>query len=170
MFTPVSNTKSSLSGGGGRIVTVVDLGTSGVRMTQTFTHNTGDRFVSKRWVITNRGSTTYTGVRMYHGGDTYFGGEDSAFGFYDPVKRMVYIRNADFARWGIMGFYASPSTPASHYYEGQYSTGNSYATSRANLPNTVDPSYLDAGYYLQWDRGDSGSRGELDDRRLRDMV
>ena len=34
----------------------------------------------------------------------------------------------------------------------QYSTGNGYASSRANLPNTVNPSYLDAGYYLQWDR------------------
>jgi len=152
VFTPVSNTKSSLSGGGGRVVTVVDLGTSGVRMTQTFTHYTGDRFVSKRWVITNRGSRTYTGVRMYHGGDTYFGGDDRSSGFYDPVKKMVYIRNADFARWGIMGFYASPSTPAHHYYEGQYSTGNSYASSRADLPDTVDPTYLDAGYYLQWDR------------------
>lgn len=151
-MTPISNTKTALAGGGGKIVTVVALGTSGVRMTQTFTHNAGERFVSKRWVITNTGSTTYTGARFYHGGDTYFGGSDSAYGFYDPSKHMVYIRNNDFTNWGIMGSYASPSTPASHYYEGQYNTGNGYASGRQNLPDTVNPSYLDAGYYLQWDR------------------
>ena len=77
-------------------------------------------------MITNSGSTTYTGVRFYHGGDTFFGGDDLSFGFYDPVKRMVYIRNNDFASWGIMGFYASPSTPASRYFEG--STARDTAT------------------------------------------
>jgi hypothetical protein len=151
-MTPVSNTKTALAGGGGKIVTVVMLGSSGVRLTQTFTHNAGDRFVSKRWVLTNTGSTPYTNVRLYHGGDTYFGGVDSAYGFYDAAKKMVYIRNNDFTNWGIMGFYASPSTPSTRYYEGQYSVGNSYARNRTARPNTVDPSYLDAGYYLQWDR------------------
>ncbi len=152
-MTPVSNTKTSLAGGGGKIVTVVDLGTSGVRMTQTFTHNTGDRFVTKRWVLTNRGTKTYTGARFYHGGDCYFGGDDDSWGFYDAAKKMVYVRNVDYLNWGLMGFFASPSTPASHYFEGQYDDGNDYAEDRVNLPDTViSTSYEDAGYYLQWDR------------------
>jgi hypothetical protein len=148
---PVSNELVDIPGGH-RIVTVVDLGTSGVRFTQTFTLMDGDRFITKDWQFVNRGATTYGTVRLYHGGDSFFGGSDSARGYFDATKSMVYVRNNDYTNWGIMGFYANPGSPASRYVEGQYNVGNGYASSGGNLPNTVDPSYVDAGYYLQWDR------------------
>ncbi len=150
-LSAVSNVTNVVPGGI-EIVTVVNLGASGVQMTQRFTHLTGDRFVSKEWIITNNGATSFSGARFYHGGDSYFGGVDSAYGFYDPSKSMVYVRNNDYTNWGIMGFYANPATPADRYYEGYYYTGRNYAGARTDLPNTVDASFRDAGYYLEWDR------------------
>ncbi len=150
-FTPVSNVTNAVPGGT-EIVTVVALGTTGVQLTQRFTHLTGDRFVTKEWVLTNNGSTTFSNVRLYHGGDTYFGNNDLAYGFYDPSKSMVYVRNLDYANWGIMGFYANPATPADRYFQGNYYTCWQHLCNRADLPNTVDANYQDAGYALEWDR------------------
>lgn len=159
-FVPVSNTTETVPGGTA-IVNVVDLGTSGVRLTQRFTHLTGDRFVTKQWTITNNGSTTFTGVRHYHGGDTYFGGEDHAFGFWDASKGMVYVRNMTFADWGLMGFYADPATPSSRYVEAEYHAADAGPEAGADLSDTVENSdFVDAGYYLQWDRGGSLAPGE----------
>ena len=107
-FTAVSNT-TVVSGTSTEIVTVVNAGSSGVRVTQRIRHVAGDRFVTKEWSIENTGSTSYQAARFYHGGDTMFGGDDSASGFYDASKSMVYIRNNAFADWGIMGFYANPA-------------------------------------------------------------
>ena len=126
-FTPVSNTVVAVPGGQA-IVTVVDLGATGLRLTQTFTYVNGQRNITKEWTLTNTGSTTYSDLRLFHGGDSYFGGVDSAYSFYDAANSMVYLRNNDYTNWGLMGFYANPATPAAHYYGGQYNTGTSYAT------------------------------------------
>jgi hypothetical protein len=147
---PVSNTVQPVPGGSS-IVTVVDLGATGLRLTQTFTYINGTRYVTKDWTIENHGGVTRTDLRFFHGGDTYFGDDDAAYGFYDAANSMVYIRNQDTDNWGIMGFYANPLTPAGRYFEGHYSTGNSQA-SGGQLSNTVDANYVDAGYYLQWNR------------------
>lgn len=150
-FTPVSNTVETLDGGK-RIVTVYDAGETGVRVTQTFTIMDGDRYVTKDWKVENVGNATFESVRLYHGGDTYFGGEDSASSYYDSTKSMIYVRNNEFTDWGIMGFYANPATPATHYFGGHYSTGNGFAQNNQDLPDTADEDYRDAGYYLQWDK------------------
>jgi putative cell wall-binding protein len=150
-FTPVSNEVEVLDGGE-RIVTVYDAGDAGVRVTQTFTIMDGDRYVTKDWRIEHLGGEIIQNVRLYHGGDTYFGGEDSASSYYDPTKSMIYVRNNEFTDWGIMGFYANPATPADHYFGGHYSTGNGFAQGNQDLPDTADEAYTDAGYYLQWNK------------------
>ncbi len=152
VMNPVSNTTNNLGSGVTEIVTVTSLGSSGVRLTQRFTHKMGERFITKKWTLTNDGSTSFSAARLYHGGDAYFGGQDLATGFYDETKSMIYIRNTLYADWGIMGFYANPATPASRYFEGYFYQGSRLAGSRADLPSTVNPNYVDAGYFLQWDR------------------
>jgi uncharacterized repeat protein (TIGR02543 family) len=134
------------------ITTVVDLGSSGVQVTQIFTYIDGNRYVTKEWRIHNGGATTYPDVRFFHGGDTMFGGVDSAYGFYDAINSMVYVRNNDYTNWGLMGFYANPATPATGYFEGNYWDGNTLAGQDAALSNSVVSSFIDAGYYLQWNR------------------
>lgn len=151
LVTPVSNTLTATAAGAD-IVTVVNLGATGLRLTQTLSYANGTRFVSKRWELANTSGTARANIRVYHGGDTYFGGIDSAQAFYDPAKSMVYVRNTDYTNWGLMGFYANPATPASAYFAGNYYTGYRYAQLGNPLPDQVDPNYTDAGYYLQWDR------------------
>lgn len=150
-FTPVSNT-TNLVAGGGNVVSVADLGSTGLRWTQTISHVTGTRYVLKRWVLQNTHATkTYTNLKFFHGGDTYFGGEDTAYGFYDAGSGAVYLRNSSFATWGVMRYFGTPSTPANRYYEGNYSSVWSNIDG-GTLPNTVDASFHDAGYALQWNR------------------
>ncbi len=69
------------------ITTVNALGSTGVQFTQRLSYVNGDRSFRKTWTIANGGSTTFNDLRFFHGGGTYFGGSDSARGWYDPVRR-----------------------------------------------------------------------------------
>lgn len=152
--TPVTNTTAGIGTSANPYVvtTIVDLGASGVRMTQRFSYVDGDRVLRKSWSFQNTGATTYTDVRFFHGGDTYFGGDDSARSWYDADNTMVYVNNNNFTNSGIMGFFANSATPAAAYFGGDYSTGNNHAETDAQLPSTTNSNYVDAGYYLQWNR------------------
>lgn len=151
---PVSNT---LTGSGSVadpyvITTVLELGTSGVQLTQRFSYVNGDRSLKKSWSLSNNGGSSFSDVRFFHGGDTFFGGADSARSWYDPANTMIYVNNVEFSNTGFMGFYANPATPASHYYGGNYNAGNASAGAGGPLPDTADSEFVDAGYYLQWNR------------------
>src|SRR5690606_10124567 len=93
-------------------------------------------------------------LSFYHGGDTYFGGDDSARSWYDDDLRMVYVNNETFSNSGYMAFYANPLTPHSHYHAGSYWAGRMTVMMNGDLSDTADSSFMDAGYYLQWDRGE----------------
>ncbi|HOJ31715.1 MAG TPA: hypothetical protein PLP13_06780 [bacterium] len=150
-FTPVSNTKPNEW----TIITIFDVGNTGVRIKQTISYTNGNSYFMKKWEITNESgtkvATTYTDCRFLHGGDTYFAGDDGSQGHWDENLGMVYLTNPDPSITGIMGFYGSLTTPADHYYEDYYSdVGETMLTGQ--LPDTVNPNYVDAGYALQWNR------------------
>lgn len=149
-FTPVSNTLSS-GGGTFTITTVVAVPGMDLQLTQQITHTDGNRRIGKRWSIENTGDLARTDLRLIHFMDTFFGGDDSAKSFYDSANSMVYLRNNNYANWGIMGFNANPATPAASYFGGHYSTGLQQARA-GQLDGTVNPNYVDAGYGLQWNR------------------
>jgi hypothetical protein len=131
------------------IVTVLDDNTSNIRITQTISYTQGSKYYTVNWSLVNNSGNTYTDCRLIHGGDTYFGGFDSSEGHYDASLGMVYLTNPDPNVDGLMGFYGHPSTPADHYFEGYY--GSNYAHMQAGmLPDSVNGSFLDAGYSLQW--------------------
>ena len=130
---------------------MVALGSSGVQLTQRFRYVNGDRNFTKIWTLENTGETSHGDLRFFHGGDTYFGGDDSARSWYDDELRMVYVNNSGFSNSGYMAFYANPLTPLSHYFSGNYSTGRSQVIAGA-LSDTFNSDFLDAGYYLQWNR------------------
>ncbi len=150
---PVSNTRtgSGTAADPYIITTVVALGTSDVTLTQRFRYVDGDRNFGKSWTFANTGTTTHEDLRFFHGGDTYFGGDDSARSWYDDALRMVYVNNSSFSDSGYMAFYANPLTPISHYFAGSYSTGRNQVNAGA-LDDTYNSAFLDAGYYLQWNR------------------
>jgi len=146
-FTPVSHEMPDPW----TIRTVFAAGDTGVVVTQTVSYHNGDAYYTLRWDITNNGATTWTDVRFKHGGDTYFAGDDSSQGHWDPVLRMVYLTNPNPEITGIMGLYGGPQSPADHYMEDVYSTvwAAAYA---GDLPDTVREDYHDAGYALEWTR------------------
>jgi len=145
-FTPVSNSKPD----SWTIVTIYDAGTTGIRITQTISYLDGAKYYNMNWSIANTGSTTYTDLMWMHGGDTYFGGMDSANGNYDAGLDMVYLTNSGVT--GIMGLLGTPASPIDHYYEANYSLVRSALSSGSSLPDTVNASYVDAGYAVEWDR------------------
>ncbi len=145
-FTAVSNSKPDAW----TIETVYDAGSTGVRITQRIEYVNGAKYYNMHWSVENTGSSTYTDLRFMHGGDTYFGGIDSSNGHYNSTVDMVYLTNAGVT--GIMGLLGTPTSPIDHYYEDHYSSVRSAMNSGNHLPNTVNPSYVDAGYAVEWDR------------------
>ena len=146
----VSNTLTT-TGNVSTIETVVNLGVE-AQLKQTFEYISGSRYFKKIWELTNTSGAAIDNVVFYHGGDTFFGGVDSATSHYDPDRSMIYITNASYSDVGYMAFYADSSSPATHYYSGFYNDGNNFPKNKADLPDTIDGSFVDAGYYLQWDK------------------
>jgi len=145
-FTPVSNVLNDP----GTITTSVTYGDA-LLIEQRITYTAGAQQFTHRWTVTNQGQTTYTNVALRYGGDTYFYNSDSASGFYDPNTGMVYCTNPGVA--GLMGLQPGLDSPASFYYENGYSAVNSALASAPDLPNTVNPAFIDNGMALQWNRG-----------------
>ncbi len=158
LFTPMTHVQPDDSS----IVTTMDAGSTGLRVTLTISCNDGDAFYRKVWEISNTGNTTYQNLKFLHGGDTYFAGYDFSEGHWDPTLKMVYLTNQTMSVTGIMGFYGGSASPADGYYEDVYWAVWA-AMSNASLPNrifTVDPAYPnpyhDAAYALQWNKAALG--------------
>ena len=102
-----------------RVVTVVRLGTTGLRITQTDTYVTGKQFYRTRITISNTSNGARSGV-LYHAGDCYLQNTDSGYGFYDTTGGGIYCsENANNTPAGrILGFV--PQSPDSHYEERTY--------------------------------------------------
>lgn len=136
---------------GNTITTIWSLGDGALSLKQQVSYTPGAGYYEKKWSLTNTSDSTYSDLKLIHGGDTYFGGDDSAMSYYSPETKMVYVRNSDMTKFGLMGFTGSSETPADRYFSGNYSTGNNQAIS-GNLSNTFNSTYQDAGYQLQWNK------------------
>ncbi|MFW6067455.1 MAG: hypothetical protein ACOC97_03895 [Myxococcota bacterium] len=148
-FTASSHTASS-EGSVHTIRTVVDLG-GDAQLARIITYTDGAYSYRIRFELTNTSGIAHDDVRLMHGGDTYFGGDDSARSWWNPELNMVYVNNSQFLTSGTMGFRGAPATPADRYYGGHYGTGNQEAAA-GWLSNSTNSNYVDAGYYLQWNR------------------
>lgn len=144
-FTAVSNTKPNAW----QIDTVMNAGASGVSVTQRVDHTNGQSYYKMTWTITNNSGTTYTNCKFFHGGDSYFGGYDAAQSYWNDSLGMIYLRNPGVS--GLMGFYGGVGSRADRYFGGYFYLGNQLAVG-GNLTNEANPNYVDAGYYLQWNR------------------
>ncbi|MFA9422065.1 MAG: S-layer homology domain-containing protein [Sedimentibacter sp.] len=139
------------------VVTVWNLEGSSLSFTQTIRYSAGEEYFEKEWKIENLTDDesltdkTYSSLKFFHGGDTYFGGYDSAMSYWNSLMNMVYVKNSDMSNFGLMGFSGNNNSPADKYFGGDYYTGFNYAIG-GDLPNTADSSYVDAGYQLQWNR------------------
>ncbi len=150
-FSAGASHTQTVNGSTTTIETFLVLGAD-AQLKQIVTYTEGDYFYKIRWELTNNSGGAFSDIRLFHGGDAYFGGVDSARSWWDSVQGKIYVNNNDFTNAGIMGFFGSQATPASHYFGGNYSTGNSQANQIARLSDTADSNFVDAGYQLEWDK------------------
>lgn len=136
---------------GNTITTTWQADGGNLTLKQEITYQPGQAYYQKKWTVTNSGSEGYSDIRLIHGGDTYFGGDDDSRSYWNSQTRMVYVRNQDMTHYGLLGFYGSNETPADHYFSGMYNEGDTEANS-GSLSDTADGDYEDAGYQLQWDK------------------
>jgi hypothetical protein len=136
---------------------------SHAKLVQIVSYHDGDYYYKMRWELTNTSGSTFNDLRFIHGGDTYFGGSDSARSWWNSSQNMLYVNNNNFSNSGIMGFYGSQATPADHYFGGNYSTGRNYAYLTGRLPDTADSNFVDAGWTSNGiaDNADSCQTGAL---------
>lgn len=147
-FTPVSQT---LAGTGTAadpftIVTVVDAGTSGLRLVQTDSYVVGQpQWRTDVEVVNTTGAPQ--DVRLYRAADCYLGGSDSGFGQLGPQAGAVACRSelGRLLQW-------VPITPGSNYYEGFYGDVWDFVSDKLPFPDTCECAIdQDNGAGLSWD-------------------
>ena len=154
-YTPVSNSSTDVAGLGtaGTITTAVTT-SDGIAITQVVRYVNGQDLYQHTWTVTNTSQTTFTGVALRYGGDAFFFNSDAANGFFDPGLGMVFCTNPNSS--GLMGIFGGANTPATHHFESGFSANEQALGAAADLPDTVNPSFIDNGMSLQWDHGDLG--------------
>jgi uncharacterized repeat protein (TIGR01451 family) len=128
-FTPVSQTAVTGSGSATdpfTIVTVVDLGASGLRITQTDTYEIGQEAYRTDVTVQNRTDASTTAI-LYRAGDCFLQDSDAGFGASDPSTGSVSCVAAvdDGAGGFIPGSRIEqwfPLSPGSHFLEDAYSS------------------------------------------------
>lgn len=133
-FTPVS--QSAVTGSGTqadplKLVTVVDAGTTGLRLTQTDSYVTGEDEYRTDVKVENRGTSSQSAI-LYRAGDCYLQNSDFGFGSVDSTTGAVRC---------VIGV-EDPST-------GQTEPGERIMEW---LPLTSGSSYYEAKYWEVWDK------------------
>ncbi len=151
-YTPVSQTGPTGAGTEGdpyTIVTVVDAGATGVRITQTDTYTTGLESFRTDVALANTSGATRT-VRVYRAADCYLQDSDSGYGALDTGTGAVACTTGVEPGARIEQWF--PITAGSHAFESFYSTVYSRITSQLPFDDTCGCATLqDNGAGLSWD-------------------
>lgn len=164
-------TGAGTSGNPYKIITVVDLGTSGLRITQTDTYVVGEEVYRTDVRVANQGNSAATAI-LYRAGDCYLQNSDNGFGAADPITGSVscvagvaepsarVVPGTRIEQW-------YPLSPGSHYYEDYYSSVWSMIGSQLPFADscTQCANYVDNGAGLSWNlsipAGQSVTRSNL---------
>lgn len=112
-----------------------------------YIYRSGSLSFQREYYLTNTSGAQMTNVKLVYGGDTYFGGNDYGYSYWDPNLNMVYVRSSDSAS----NFMGLSSGSAGAYFGGAYNLGAVFAD-QATLPNSVTTANTDQSYYLQWNK------------------
>jgi|GEM_PF-2507160 conserved repeat domain len=151
-YTPVSQTGPTGSGTNAdpyRIVTVVDAGATGVRLTQTDTYTTGLESFRTDVAVANTTAASHD-VRVYRAADCYLQNSDTGYGVVDVGTGAVACTTGLESGARIEQWF--PITSGSHYYEDHYSMVYNQITSLLPFPDTCGcATFQDNGAGLSWD-------------------
>jgi uncharacterized repeat protein (TIGR01451 family) len=152
-FTPVSQTGPTGAGTEDnpyKIVTVVDAGATGVRLTQTDSYVTGLESYRTDIVVSNTSGASKT-ARVYRAADCYLQSSDSGYGAVDTDTGAVACTTGLETGSRIEQWF--PLTAGSRYIEAGYSTVWSTIGQMLPFPNTCTCATLnDNGAGLSWDK------------------
>jgi uncharacterized repeat protein (TIGR01451 family) len=152
-YTPVS--QSAVTGTGQatdpyRVVTVVDLGTSGLRITEINSYVVGQESYRTDTTLTNTGASTAAAV-VYRAGDCYLANDDRGYGRYDADTGAIACTTGLDPGSLIEQWY--PLTPGSDYYQANYAEVWEWIGSQQPFPNTCRcTDFTDNGAGLSWTR------------------
>ena len=157
-FTPISQSPVTGAGTVGdpyKIVTVVDAGTSGLRLTQTDTYVTGQESYRTDVTVANNGTSAASPI-VYRGGDCYLQNDDRGFGSVgNPAGAVACVAAADpndpSAGPGSRIEQWVPLTAGSHYYQADYGSVWAAMDAQTDFPDTCECStFQDNGAGLSW--------------------
>ena len=129
---------------------VVNVGATGLQLTQRVSYVNGQEFIRNDFTLCNTGGGSPS-VHLFHAADLYTGGNDSGYGYYDPATGAVggISQQRDLYQIFI------PITPATHFEEDGYGTVwddiGSTAGPGSGFRNVYYPNqYFDNGAGLEW--------------------
>jgi uncharacterized repeat protein (TIGR01451 family) len=131
-----------------RLVTVVDLGTTGLRITQTDTYVVGEESYRTDVVLANAGTASRTAI-LYRAGDCFLQDSDSGFGDIDTASGAVACAADQTEGARIEQLF--PISAGSSYYEAGFSEVWSRIGGQLAFPNTCRCTEdIDNGVGLSW--------------------
>jgi hypothetical protein len=155
-FTPVSQTPVTGDGSAGNpftVVTVVNVGATGLVITETDSYVVGSESYRTDVKVHNGNASGSVDFVLYRGGDCFLQNSDRGFGDLDLATGQVGCRGSDdngvtpnsrIERW-------VPLTPGSAAIESFFGTVWSAMSSHNMFPNTCDcATYEDNGAGLSW--------------------
>ncbi len=130
------------------VITVVGLGSTGMRLTQTDSYVVGEESYRTDIRLTTS-SGTGVPAKVYRGGDCYLQDSDRGYGRIDYGSAPLCVSETAGSN-RIEGFY--PLTAGSRYMEASYSQIWTAIGSQQNLPNTDrGTERIDNGVAINWD-------------------
>ena len=159
-YTPFNPVSQSGVGGSGttadpfKVVTIVDVGETGLQIQQTDTYVEGDEFFTTNIVISNNGGDSATGV-LYRAFDAFLGGNDHGYGFTKDlgdqrtaVGCSVNQNNSPAGKIEEL----IPVTGGNGYVEDNFDTVWSFVSTQASFPSyCACPTFQDNGAGISWD-------------------
>ncbi|MDO8484493.1 MAG: Ig-like domain-containing protein, partial [Candidatus Limnocylindrales bacterium] len=151
-FTAVS--QSAVTGTGSesdplRIITVVDLGSTGLRLTQTDSYVIGQEAYRTDIAIANAGPSART-LLLYRAGDCFLQNSDEGYGSADPSTGAVACVTSLDSGARIQQWF--PLSAGSHYYEAGFGEVWGRVASLTPFPDTCRCNELiDNGAGLSWE-------------------
>ncbi len=149
-WTPVSISNASGDGTSANpftVTVVVDAGSTGVRMTATYTYVDSEPFFRVTKVFT---STSAVSMNVYLGGDIYLAGSDAGVPYLEPLSSAPGGR--DCATNPTYTILLIPTTPANHYTARSFGQVWGEINTQGNLSDMVAVGCQDDGAAIQWRR------------------
>ena len=160
-YTPFNPVSQSGVGGSGttadpfKVVTIVDVGETGLQIQQTDSYVVGAEFFTTNIVISNNGSgaATADGV-LYRAFDAFLGGNDHGYGFTkDLGDNRIAVGCSANPNNSPAGKIEEliPMTGGNNYVQENYDTIWSFVSTQAGFPNyCACPTFQDNGAGISW--------------------